>query len=117
MLLSVPSYSEGPVTRRETWKIGDVVEIVGCKFKSVVQLENSSIYWLKDGFERIEAFVEDLNPFIQVLTTQQGSYQHSSLRFRKSNYTLQGYYQCVIDVPKYLNQKVISEKVNIQFQG
>ena len=89
--------------------LGGQVKISGCSFWSPILLKEADVYWLQDGYNKISATV--------TISDTTATYVMKDLLFQATNYTSQGYYQCVINVTKTVPEEVKSNMVHIQFKG
>ena len=106
-----PKFVQDPTIANTYLNIGQRVNIVGCNLHSPVKLKTENMYWLKNGKLKIPTnFItlteEAIKGFIYVF---------HDLRYITTNYTMQGFYQCVVSDP--MLKEIKSKKVDIQFEG
>ena len=102
-------YLERPVKSAKDFPVN-----MTCNIASHFILHDTDIYWSKNGFEKLkfrriqnEANGDSLlqSTTIELTSSSNDSYSH------------QGYYQCVIFAPRFMNKEVRSSKLQVQFQG
>lgn len=71
-----------------------------------------SVYWLKNGYEKIQLNLSDRIPKGGGVVKLPN---HSFIGNEK--FIIQGYYQCVVFDPNYMKEEVRSEKLRLKFQG
>ena len=113
-------FVKGPTTSNDQLRVGEKVNISGCSLYSPVKLNANNMYWIKDGKIKIAANVSTKvkqGEIIGGIRTFGYDYNYFELTYAVTNYTMQGYYQCVVFHPKYMSEEVKSTAVSIQFQG
>ena len=85
-----------------------------CNVASHFILHDADVYWLKNGFEKLEfrkiRNQDDRDSLLQSMTIELSAASNDS-------YSHQGYYQCVIFAPRFMKEEVLSSKLQVQFQG
>ncbi|XP_057312510.1 uncharacterized protein LOC130654023 isoform X2 [Hydractinia symbiolongicarpus] len=110
--LPAPTFHKAPeYIGRPPKKVGDGLRVGACEFSSVSKsIPISRIYWLKDGFQRI-----DLGDIKRVQHATGSVYMFPSRDYEISDNSTQGYFQCVVHIPE-LGVEVKSQKINVQFE-
>ena len=85
-----------------------------CNVVSHFTLHDADVYWLKNGFEKLEfgkiRKQDDRDSLLQSMTIELSATSNDS-------YSHQGYYQCVIFAPRFMKEEILSSKLQVQFQG
>lgn len=91
-----------------------------CNMTSHFKPNYTDIYWLKNGFKKIRLNEDHTSISIVSLRNNLSLIQsyNSILEIQMHrNYSVQGYYQCVIFTPMFMTQEARSQKLQLQFQG
>ena len=105
-IISQPSF-EAPFNTTK-----DSVNLIGCSIATHFNLSDTEVYWLKNGYEKIQLNISDRIPKGGGVVKLPN---HSFIGNEK--FIIQGYYQCVVFDPNYMKEEVRSEKLHLKFQG
>ena len=111
--ISAPYFTKHPEFRTPVKIITDNTFLFACNFASHFNISESDVYWLKNGYEKVQIGLSGRNPIVamggSVLRTL-------DIAFEVPTYFDQGSYQCVV-YNRYTKREVKSRKLHLQYEG
>jgi len=125
----LPKFTSNPVSSHSN-KTGGRLTISRCQISSKIPLYDLDAYYLKNGFERIIPLdfkvlgpFEGKSPLLDIredrdfIDGEPSEEMFRQLVIPVSNYTHEGFYQCVVNIPGAFATTIISKNADVQFIG